>query len=79
MYLHSLAAVAAIVFSTYPGFDKPGAQVEAVIDRGSISELIVRCPAGTAIISYSKLERLYCTPARGCVGDLAGAIRTSCR
>ena len=52
--------------------------VEAVVDRGPILELIVRCPVGTAIITYSRPEALYCGPSGVCGGNRDQAIRRAC-
>jgi hypothetical protein len=41
--------------------------------------LIVRCErGGAAIITYSKLERLYCGSRGRCAADMAQVIRRSC-
>ena len=53
-------------------------RIEATTDRGPIVEMIVRCRKGTAIISYSKMERLYCTPKFVCGGSLATIVEKSC-
>lgn len=75
----SLGLVAAASFIEYPAFVKPGARVEAIVDRGLIKELIVRCPQGTGILSYSKVERTYCTPDWRCAPGLDRAIARLCR
>ncbi len=73
------ASTATGVFSDYPGFLNPDSEVEAVVDRGPILELIVKCGDGTAILSYSKVERLYCTPNRsGCFNTFDDAINSTC-
>ncbi len=55
-------------------------RVEMVIDRGPIYELVTACGGGgTAIVSYAKLERLYCTPQQACAAELARVIAKSCR
>ncbi len=76
--MYSVLALAFLTanFTAYPGFGDRGiatprkaerdARVEATTDKGPIVELIIRCPQGTAIISYSKLERLYCGPKSTC-------------
>ena len=66
-------------FIDYPAFVNLRSRVEAVIDRGPILELIVKCGPGTAIFSYSKVERLFCTPTKGCAADLKSAINRTCR
>ena len=54
-------------------------RVEAAVDKGLVVELIVRCPAGTAIVSYSKPERLFCGPHGGCTPSLGTAVSAVCR
>ena len=78
MSIWLVAAAAAGSFVDYPAFLNPGSRIEAVLDRGPIAELIVKCPGGTGILSYSKVERLYCTPVRGCTPDLKKAINRTC-
>ena len=75
-------------FTSYPalgdqGFVKPRAietspRVEVTTDRGPIVEIVVRCPTGTAIISYSKIERLFCSPKYKCEKSLAPVVARSC-
>jgi hypothetical protein len=52
--------------------------IEAQIDRGPIVELIVKCPKGVAIISYSKIEKLYCSPRFRCRRALTPVLADSC-
>lgn len=75
-------------FSTYPSLGDKGliepkaatnaVRVEHAIDKGPIVEMIVRCPRGVAIISYSKVERLYCTPKHKCLSSINAAVAKSC-
>jgi hypothetical protein len=74
----SLGFAAAATFSEYPVFVRPGSRVEAIIDRGTINELIVRCDRGSGILSYSKIEKLYCTPDHRCTRGRDTAIRRLC-
>ncbi len=75
----TLAAVLlAGTFTIYPGPALQDDQVEAVTDRGPILEMIIRCARGTAIISYSKLERLYCDPQLACSTSRASVIGRTC-
>jgi len=68
-----------LAFTIYPGPAlEDAAQVEAITDRGPILELIVRCETGSAIISYSKLEGLYCDPRLACEEDRDSVIRRTC-
>ena len=62
----------------YPGFRQPNAQVEAIIDRGPIQELIIKCGDGTAIISFSKVERRFCTPRLQCDPSLRVVVARTC-
>jgi hypothetical protein len=70
-------------FTTYPAFgdrvQSTPPRVEAVTDRGPILELIVRCPAGTAIVSYSKAEKVYCSPKFTCAASAAKVFTAACR
>lgn len=72
------AVVLASLTTIYPGKSAGWGPVEAVTDRGPIYELIVRCPNGTAIMSYSKIERLYCSPRHACSPSRDETIRRSC-
>ena len=72
------AALLAGTFTIYSGADSQDGRVEAVTDRGPILELIVRCRNGTAIISYSKIERLYCDPRLSCSPSKDSIIRSAC-
>ncbi len=58
--------------------ERPQARVEAVTDRGPILELIIGCPAGAAIISYSKVERLYCSPQLTCNRNMHAIVIEVC-
>ena len=53
-------------------------RLEAVIDKGLTAELIVACPKGTAILAYSKVERVYCGPKKGCTRSLSEAAHKAC-
>lgn len=72
--------VLAATFTLYPGPQSAiDPRIEAITERGPILELIVRCPVGTAIISYSRVERLFCTPRLECDRDQDAVIARSCR
>lgn len=73
-----VAFAASGTFTDYPGFLHPNARIEAILDRGTINELIVKCGDGTGVLSYSKVERLYCTPHDGCTPNLKIAIADMC-
>ena len=74
----AIGAALAAIFSDYPAFLGRGGVVEAYTDRGPIVELIVRCPVGTGIISYSKIERRYCSSKHTCYASLKPAVRKTC-
>lgn len=73
-----LAASITSGLTDYPVFRNPRARVEASIDRGPIVELIVKCRRGNAIVSYSKMERVYCTPRLNCHRSLGVVIAETC-
>lgn len=88
--LNALAlALVLASYTAYPGFgDRIGVlppslekhpTVEATTDRGPIVEIIVRCYSSSAIISYSKIERTYCSPTHHCTRDLAMVLSRTCR
>lgn len=76
-------------FTAYPAFGDRGIaqppaanksyRVEATTDLGLVVELVVSCAKGSAIISYSKIEKLYCGPRSGCDRDVAPVIAKACR
>lgn len=66
-------------FNFYPGFlENSDNIVEAVIDKQLIDELIINCQGSTGIMSYDKIERVYCLPRGGCTADLDTAIDRLC-
>jgi len=75
----SIGIVLAATFTLYPGQSASETRFEAITDRGPILEIVLSCPAGTAIITYSRVERLYCTPQLRCERDLEAVIAESCR
>jgi hypothetical protein len=52
--------------------------VETLIDKGPIIEMIVNCHPQSGIITYSKIERLYCSPKRGCSPAFETAYARTC-
>jgi hypothetical protein len=51
------AAAVATSFTTYPAFEDPTARIEAIVDKGPIAELIVRCNNGTARLTSLATHR----------------------
>ena len=77
----ALASVS-VGFNRYPAFTHHGPRhtIESVIDRGLIAELIVQCHGknDVVVMSYSKAERLYCTPVNECFQSFSAARRNAC-
>ena len=70
------------IASTFTVYTKPNGRapaIEAITDRGPILEMIVRCPKGTAIITYSKVEKLFCGPKSNCSADRGEIIGRTCK
>jgi hypothetical protein len=55
------------------------ARVEAVTDLGPVQELIVKCATGTAIISYSKIDKMFCGAGNQCSVSLPIMVRKVCK
>jgi hypothetical protein len=68
----------AAIYSDYPAFLKRSGVVEAYTDRGPIVEMIVRCPQGTGIISYSRIDNRYCSSKMHCFDRLNAAVAETC-
>lgn len=49
-----------------------------------VVEIVVNCPARIfeelrySIVSYSRVEKLYCTPSTNCFGSFTTAINRAC-
>lgn len=90
MVLPLLVATSLLATTTtfYPGFGDRGIvepkviennpQVEMTRDLGPVIEMVVRCRSGAAIISYSKVERIFCPPKGGCQRDLRQVVTNAC-
>jgi hypothetical protein len=65
-------------FIDYPGFVHAEAIMEAHIDRGPIVELIIKCGQGSASISFSKVERLFCSPKFSCDASFDAVVAKTC-
>lgn len=82
------AGLIAANFATYPSMGDRGLiqpksissnpRVEHAIDKGLIIEMIVRCQSGVTVISYSKVERLYCSPKLVCSPNASDIVAKSC-
>jgi hypothetical protein len=65
-------------FTLYPPLSSPEPRIEAIMERGIISELIVKCVDGTAIISYSPADGMYCLSPTNCSTDRKDIVDQSC-
>lgn len=74
-----MVAAAAGAFTFYPPIQSQPPRIEAITDRGLMLEMIVRCPRGTAVVRYSKVEGLFCGPQHRCSGSREEALRSACR
>ena len=78
------SAAAAANFSQYPGFTDPDALVEMTTDKGLIIEVVLRCsrkPNGkisSGIMTYSKVEKLFCSSKNRCFRDPVRAFDDTC-
>ena len=82
--LATTASAADAGFRAYPGFLDPYAKVEMVHDRGLTMEIVVRCrrkangAISPGILSYSKVERLFCSSKGRCTGSARRAAQDTC-
>ena len=71
-------------FTLYPGFRDRDALVEAATDEGLIVEVILRCERTSSgkiksgIMTYSKIENLYCSSKNRCFRDAERAFDDTC-
>jgi len=71
-------------FSLYPGFQDRNALVEMTTDKGLIIEVVLRCERNSkgkvraGIMSYSKIERLYCSSKNRCFRAAEDAFDDTC-
>ena len=71
-------ALLASTFTAYQAFVQPGATVETLIDKGLLVEMIIKCPDGAGIITFSKVDKRYCTPDFTCHRKIGPAIEQLC-
>ena len=71
-------------FRQYPGFKDKDAFVEMTNDMGLIVEITLRCgrrangKIRAGIMTYSKVERLYCSSKNRCYRDAVKAADQTC-
>jgi len=79
-----IAAAASSNFITYPGFNHPTNIIEMTTDKGLILEIVLRCgrkangQISSGIMSYSKVERLYCSSRNNCYSNAKKAAEETC-
>lgn len=79
-----IAAAATSSFITYPGFNHPANIIEMTTDKGLILEIVLRCgrnsngQISSGIMSYSKIERLYCSSRNNCYTNAKKAVEETC-
>ncbi len=78
MLLFIALTAATGTFTLYPGPAAPDSRIEAITQRGPIYEMIVRCDEGSAIMTYSPVEQLYCSPLHVCSSNRTAVIARSC-
>lgn len=84
VFLGPLTSAAAANFSLYPGFRDANALVEMTTDKGLIVEVVLRCDRKengqvvAGIMTYSKIERLYCSSKNRCFKDAESAFDDTC-
>ncbi len=70
-------------FYLYPGFSDRDALVEMTADKGLMIEIVLRCSregnkVSAGIMTYSKIERLYCSSRNYCTRDAEKAADDTC-
>jgi len=84
IFAGSVTSATAANFSLYPGFQDRDALVEMTTDKGLIVEIVLRCsraPSGkisSGIMTYSKIERLYCSSKHRCFSKVEPAFADTC-
>lgn len=82
--LIGLTPAAAGNFSLYPGFRDRDTLVEMTTDKGLIIEVVLRCgrknngQVKAGIMTYSKVERLFCSSKNRCFKDAEKAFDDTC-
>ncbi len=71
-------------FRQYPGFNNKDSFIEMTHDMGLIVEITLRCgkrangKVKAGIMTYSKVERLYCSSRNRCYRDALKAADQTC-
>ncbi|MEE9374759.1 MAG: hypothetical protein V3V04_00320 [Rhizobiaceae bacterium] len=70
-------------FTLYPGFTDRDSFVEMTTDKGLIVEIVLRCErkgnkVKAGIMTYSKVDRMFCSSKMRCTRDAAKAADDTC-
>ena len=82
--LLTATAVSAKSLSLYPGFIDEDAVVEMTTDKGLIVEIVLRChrkadgKVSAGIMTYSKVEKVFCSSKLRCFADAERAFDDTC-
>ena len=79
--MHSLFIAVAVstTFTLYPEFVEPQSPIKMVRDLGPVYEITVRCPLGFGIMTYSKVDKRFCTPDWTCYRSIEPAFQKLCK
>ena len=78
------APATASTFSLYPGLNNPHAIVEMTTDHGLTVEIVLRCERKSdgsikpGIMTYSKVEKLFCSSKNRCYRNPDSAFEDTC-
>ena len=65
-------------YTTYVPPTRETPRIEAIIQRGILTELVIKCAAGTAIVSFSEGDGKYCVNPWDCSYDAKEIIVNAC-
>lgn len=83
-FLAATPVAQAANFNLYPGMSDPNAYVEMTSDKGLIVEIVLRCDrresgqVKAGIMTYSKVERLFCSSKNRCFRKAEKAADHTC-
>ena len=83
LFLAAASPASAGDFNLYPGFTDREAFVEMTSDKGLIVEIVLRCErqgnkVKAGIMTYSKVEKLFCSSKMLCTRDAERAADDTC-
>ncbi len=84
LVLGTLTTATAANFTLYPGFQDRDALVEMTTDKGLVIEVVLRCDRRdngeviAGIMTYSKIEKLFCSSKNRCFKTPDPAFEDTC-